>query len=311
MIHKIRRRNGFAQIANTALRDTRLSYCSRGMLAMVMSHSESWKTTTSWIRSQTSTEGQVAVANAIKQLQQFGYLLIQREKDGGGKVKGCVWTWTDEPDLLQDESPRSRILHDGSPVSETPPPSEDQLSEHQKEEELPDDSASEPVPDESMFSDERLPLKAIPPSPTPSSARPPSAPLAKPEPKLRKRDELHDALMEVCWGIAPGSPATKRQHSKAGVALSDIKKMAPNVTVEMIKTVGAKLREQWKGLEFTPLAIADWWAKTLPQISPTPSEPDPFDNKPEVTRYEVCDKFPVNPDQKKWLRILEEQRRLR
>lgn len=45
--------------------------------------------------------------------------------------------------------------------------------------------------------------------------------------------------------------------------------------------------------------------------APTPSEPDPFDNRPEVTVFELVEKFPSNPNQTKWINALERQGRLR
>jgi len=68
----IRHDKGFVQIANEVVRDRRLSFCARGILAMVLSHTDGWKTSQRWLAEQTEYEGLTVVRNALKQLERCG-----------------------------------------------------------------------------------------------------------------------------------------------------------------------------------------------------------------------------------------------
>lgn len=304
MIYKIRRRNGFAQISNAALRDTRLSYCARGILAMVMSHNESWKTTTTWIRSQTPSEGQVAIANAIKQLQQFGYLVIQREKAVDGKMQGCVWTWTDEPELLQADEPHSRIPDDGSPVDEDLPPSEEQCSQGHNEEEKTVAAEAAPLPPEELRS-----LKAKPDSPTPSSAPTPSPcpwhltlGVSLPEP-LRTQNCLEAARL---W--LQHKKEKNQKYSTVGFRRMVAKWGKVYNPITFVRAVEYSVETGWAGLFPHP---DDKGSRSKPATPPPSSEPDPFDNKPTVTLADINAKFGYGQASVMWAKRMREQGRMR
>ncbi len=301
MIHRIRRRTGFSQIANTALRDTRLSYCARGILAMVLTHSDGWKTNTSWIRSQTSTEGQVAVANAIKQLQQFGYLLIKQERGSGGKVNGCVWEWTGEPDIPQDEAPHSRILDSGSSASDNPPPSEYQFPEHQEEEEKTVAAEAAPLPPEELRS-----LKAKPHSPTPSSAPAPSPcpwhltlGVSLPE-SLRTQNCLEAAKL---W--LQHKREKNQKYSTVGFRQMVAKWGKVYNPITFVRAVEHSVESAYAGVHPHPDD------KGKRNSGPAPAYDDPFHGMPVVTMADIIAKFGNGQDCVKWANRMRAAGRMR
>jgi len=91
----------FAQIANAALRDERLSFKARGILAMVLSNVGEWEATANWIEQQSQKDGGRAVQTALNELTEHGYRRVSYRHDDG-KVRTVVeWfhTPTDSADI--------------------------------------------------------------------------------------------------------------------------------------------------------------------------------------------------------------------
>jgi hypothetical protein len=92
-----------------ALRDTRLSFKARGMLAMVLSHATvcgpfGWGTldfsgqvqqaSRDWIIKQSEKDGKDAVQSALNELTDLGYREVTTERDSSGRVR-TVAKWRD------------------------------------------------------------------------------------------------------------------------------------------------------------------------------------------------------------------------
>lgn len=93
----------FAQIPNQWLRDNRLSFKARGVLAMIMSHREGWSLSINSIAAQ-NQEGKDAIRSAIQELQTAGYL-YRTQANEGGKFGEAVWVTQDPSDLPMTENP--------------------------------------------------------------------------------------------------------------------------------------------------------------------------------------------------------------
>jgi hypothetical protein len=85
----------FTQIPNDWVRDRRLSLKSIGLLAQLLSHSEGWNVTISSLATANNC-GRDAIATAVKELEQAGYLVRQQNRSTGGEFAEVVW-WTAEP----------------------------------------------------------------------------------------------------------------------------------------------------------------------------------------------------------------------
>lgn len=90
----------FTQILNSWLRDDRLSFKARGLLAYIESHTPEWEISVGWLASK-SPEGKDALRSAIHELEIYGYLKREQENVNGrfGEV-----TWTTQEPLAENPS---------------------------------------------------------------------------------------------------------------------------------------------------------------------------------------------------------------
>lgn len=93
----------FTQIPNDWLRDTRLSFKARGLLALIMTHREGWSLSINSIASQ-NQEGKDAIRSAIQELEKAGYL-FRTQMNQGGKFGEAVWITQDPADLPMADFP--------------------------------------------------------------------------------------------------------------------------------------------------------------------------------------------------------------
>jgi hypothetical protein len=88
----------FAQIANAALRDERLSFKARGILAMVLSNVGEWQATAEWIEQQSEPDGRHSVQSALTELTDLGYRSVRRERMPDGRI-ATITDWFHEPQV--------------------------------------------------------------------------------------------------------------------------------------------------------------------------------------------------------------------
>jgi hypothetical protein len=96
-IHRQKLSANYTILPNDLLRDKRLSFKSRGILAMMLSLPNDWKSHASWIQEQ-GTEGREALHGAFRELEQFNYLKRTQQKcEETGKILPSIWEWQDNP----------------------------------------------------------------------------------------------------------------------------------------------------------------------------------------------------------------------
>lgn len=91
----------FAQLPNRWLRDNRLSYRARGLLGMLMSHDSGFRVTLKSIAADSPSEGLDAVRSAVRELEEFGYL-IRRPATRGGRFEGDDWELCDPRETVDN-----------------------------------------------------------------------------------------------------------------------------------------------------------------------------------------------------------------
>lgn len=77
----------FTMIPNEWVRDERLSFKARGLLALLMSHSENWSVSVKSLASQ-GPDGIDAIRTAISELENLGYLCRHRQRGEDGQLGG-------------------------------------------------------------------------------------------------------------------------------------------------------------------------------------------------------------------------------
>lgn len=87
----------FAQIANSALRDNRLSFKARGVLALVLSNVGDWEASRMWLMNQSDKDGRHAIQEALNELTELGYREVRKVQENG-KVRSIV-QWRHEPNV--------------------------------------------------------------------------------------------------------------------------------------------------------------------------------------------------------------------
>lgn len=96
MIVRSPRPDRYAIIANETLRDSRLSFRARGLLAYLLSMPDNWQTSSERISRET-TEGRDAIRAALRELETIGYVARIRSQSEDGRWKSELVVW-DQPD---------------------------------------------------------------------------------------------------------------------------------------------------------------------------------------------------------------------
>lgn len=94
-INRVRRTSHFTTIPNSTLRDARLSWRARGILAYALSHVDDFRLTSADL-TDAGVEGRDAVRKALTELKDAGYRREVRTQDGEGKWSTVI-EWYDVP----------------------------------------------------------------------------------------------------------------------------------------------------------------------------------------------------------------------
>ena len=87
----------FTQIPNRILRDPELSFRAKGLLCLLLSNRDGWRSYVTTIQSMT-TDGRDTIYRTIRELEQAGYLLRAQYRSIDTKAfGGIIWAYTDTP----------------------------------------------------------------------------------------------------------------------------------------------------------------------------------------------------------------------
>jgi hypothetical protein len=86
----------YAAIPNAAMRDNSLSIEARGLLALLMTYSDSWTFIVSHLQSVTGV-GRDKLRGMLKELEAAGYVVREVIRGETGKLKGTEWVIVDDP----------------------------------------------------------------------------------------------------------------------------------------------------------------------------------------------------------------------
>ena len=120
-IKRAKRETNFTMMSNVGLRDKRLSFKSKGLLAYMLSLPDDWVFYEEEITKH-STDGKQSVRTGLKELQEFGYLIKNQSREKG-KFAKVDWLLYDEPGKLDIQVflPQTEKRSTDNPPTENPP----------------------------------------------------------------------------------------------------------------------------------------------------------------------------------------------
>lgn len=114
VIIRHRSERNFTVLDNSQIRDSRLSWKARGLVAYLLSLPEGWQLRIAQLVEQ-APDGRCSTRAGLAELQKIGYLTIERERNPRGRFERTTWTITQTPrsfsspicDKEQTSRPRS------------------------------------------------------------------------------------------------------------------------------------------------------------------------------------------------------------
>ena len=118
-IHRSEKLSNFTVVSNYALRDKKISLKAKGLLMLLLSLPDGWKFSQSGLAT-LCKESERAIRSATKELEQNGYLVRRRERNGNKYGHSVYEVY---------EIPRQRNLDDTTPKCDSPKP-ENPMQDH-------------------------------------------------------------------------------------------------------------------------------------------------------------------------------------
>lgn len=101
-----KKESNYTQIANTCVKDARLSWKEKGLHTYLMTLPSDWKIYMSEIVKH-SRDGKAALYSAVQGLENFGYLKRIRNRDKNGRFENLVYIVYEEPSQADNNEPLS------------------------------------------------------------------------------------------------------------------------------------------------------------------------------------------------------------
>lgn len=92
-----RRADNFTILSNEVLNDDRLSFRARGVLMWLLSKPADWRTRSEAIAAQSPREGREAIRTAMRELEEYGYLVREKVRDSSTGQISTIQTVFEEP----------------------------------------------------------------------------------------------------------------------------------------------------------------------------------------------------------------------
>jgi len=118
-----RKQTNFTVLPNEALRDVRLSFKARGLLAFILSMPDHWSTSSEALARQ-GPDGRDSVRTGLRELRAFGYVKLEKRQQPGGRwvtdvivyetPQGPVETLgiTDSPETVKPTSENPSVIQE-------------------------------------------------------------------------------------------------------------------------------------------------------------------------------------------------------
>lgn len=110
-VYRVNKNRNYTVMANFHLKDKTLSLKAVGLLSKMLSFRDGWKFSTQGLAS-ICKEGPDAILSALRELEDSGYLVRQRQRDAKGRLASTVFEIFEEP--------QRDLPHKGNPHRESP-----------------------------------------------------------------------------------------------------------------------------------------------------------------------------------------------
>lgn len=110
-VYRVNKNRGYTVMANFHLRDKNLSLKAVGLLSKMLSFNDGWQFSTRGL-SAICKEGPDAILSALRELENYGYLVRHQARDEKGRMSGMVFEIYEKPQEVLPEA--------GNPYTENP-----------------------------------------------------------------------------------------------------------------------------------------------------------------------------------------------
>ena len=120
-VFRVEKNRNYTTMANYHLRDMNLSLKAIGLLSKMLSLSDEWDYTTRGLAA-ICKEGVDAIGGALKELEQYGYLVRNRLRDEKGRIADTEYIIYEQPDTLKPDTscPDTEKPYMDKPYTENP-----------------------------------------------------------------------------------------------------------------------------------------------------------------------------------------------
>lgn len=118
-VFRVERTRDYTVMSNHHLRDTGLSLKAKGLLSMMLSLPEEWNYTTRGLAA-ICKEGTDCIGSALRELEQTGYIVRNRIRDGKGKIVDVEYIIYETPRKKNAPQPHEALPDPGQPDTENP-----------------------------------------------------------------------------------------------------------------------------------------------------------------------------------------------
>ena len=119
-VFRVEKNKGYTVMSNHHLRNQALSLKAKGLLSQMLSLPEDWDYTLKGL-AQINRESIDAIREAVRELEQAGYITLSRERDARGCLRGTIYTIYEQPQTQPEpEKPAQAVPALVQPTLEKP-----------------------------------------------------------------------------------------------------------------------------------------------------------------------------------------------
>ena len=118
-VFRVSKNRDFTVIANSVLKDRRLSAKAKGILVEVLSLPENWDYTLKGLTTLFS-DGIDSIRQGIKELEENGYIVRERKRDARGRLGGMEYVIYETPEKAVENSVENTTPESTEPIDDTP-----------------------------------------------------------------------------------------------------------------------------------------------------------------------------------------------